>query len=157
MCRGGRSPDHVWVATNDTQHADVDPTRRRTSAGVIEGLGSVMAVGAIVALAVNWFGAHLTFFGEPVVIVEEDVRNYWVILGGLAVGQLATWVGAVLRGARVAWGWHALVAVAGVAAAMLFAVTSAGPVDDQKPEPPRPAYSGPRCYSGGDSDECPGG
>jgi len=103
----------------------------------------VIAIGAIAALAVNWFGAHLAFLGEPVVIDKEDVRNYWAILGALVVGQLATWVGAVLRGARVAWGWHALVAMAGVAAAVLFAVTSAGSVDDQKPEPPRPAYTGP--------------
>jgi hypothetical protein len=124
---------------------------------VLEGLGSVIAIGAMVALAVNWLGAHLTFFGEPLVIDEDYVRHYWVIVGLLAMAQLATWVGAVVRGARMAWSWHALVAMAGVTAAILFAVTSAGPVDDQKPEPPRPTYTGPRCYSGGDSRACPGG
>jgi hypothetical protein len=145
------------VASTETQHTDVDPTRRRTPAGVFEGLGSLIAIGAIAALAADWFGAHLALFGEPVVIDEEYVRDYWAIVGGLAVGLVATWVGALLRGARVAWGWHALVAVAGLAAALLFAVTSAGPVDDQQPQPPHPAYTGPRCYSGGDSEECPGG
>ena len=157
MCPGGFTPDHGRVSSTDAQRTDGDSTRRRTPAVVLEGLGSVIAITAIVALAMNWFGAHLTFFGEPVVIDEEQVRHYWVAVGGLAVGQLATWVGAALRGARVAWGLHALVAVAGASAAMLFAVTSAGPVDDQGPERPRPAYTGPMCHSGGDSDECPGG
>jgi hypothetical protein len=110
----------------------------------------------VVALAANWFSAHLTFFGDPVVIDDDEVRNYWVIVGLLAASQLGTWLGAARRGARGAWVWHALVALVCLAAAFLFAVTAAGPVIDE-PEPTPPSHTGPLCYSGGDARGCPGG
>ena len=144
------------MASTDTEHPDLAPIARRSRGGVLEGLASTAAVVLIVALALNWFGAHLTFFGDPVVIDDQEVRHYWFIVGLLALSLIASWVGAARRGARAAWAWHALVAVMGLAAALLFAVTSAGPVGDE-PEPPRPARTGPRCYSGGDAHECPGG
>jgi Family of unknown function (DUF6234) len=133
-----------------------DTAERRFRSGALEGLGSATAVLAIVALALNWFGAHLTFFGAPVVIDDEYVRNYWVLVGVLTLSELVTWVGAVRRRARAAWVWHSVVALTGLVAAVLFAVTTAGPVVDQ-PEPSPPSYTGPRCYSGGGSHECPGG
>jgi Family of unknown function (DUF6234) len=146
------------VASTDFSHPDLTSTEHSSRGGILEALGSVSAIVLVVALAVNWFGAHLTFFGDPVVIDDEDVRHYWVIVGLLATGQLATWVGAARRGAQGAWVWHALVAVVGLAAALLFAVTTAGPVDGHhEPGPAQPSYTGPRCYSGGDSSECPGG
>jgi hypothetical protein len=144
------------VASTDTEHSALAPTARRSQGGILEALASTTAIVTIVALGLNWFGAHLTFFGAPVVIDDEDVRNYWVLVAVLAVSQLATWVGAARRGAGKAWILHTIVAGTGLVAALLFAVTEAGPVQDQ-PEPSQPTHTGPVCYSGGDSDECPGG
>ena len=123
---------------------------------VVEVLGSMAAVGAIVALVLNWLSVHLVFFGVDVVVEPEDVRNYWVIVTVLALSLVAVFAGAASRPARGAWVWHLLVAGLGALAAVLLAVTTVGPVVDH-PAPPRPAYTGPRCYSGGDGSGCPGG
>jgi Family of unknown function (DUF6234) len=123
---------------------------------VLEGMASVVAVVAICGLFVNWFGAHLALFGEPVVIHAEDVRNYWTILGVLVASVPLTFVLAGLRRAPRAWGWHLVVAGLGAVAAIAFAVTSTGTPTDE-PEPSPPHRSGPLCYSGGDNTGCPGG
>jgi hypothetical protein len=121
-------------------------------------VASIVAIAAIVALGLNWFGAHLTFFGDSVVITPEEVRAYWVILGVLCAAVIGSLVIAGARGARLAWVWHLIVTTAGVMAAVGFAVTTAGPV---LPDPP-PAHTrvhspAPQCHSGGDSRGCPGG
>jgi hypothetical protein len=144
------------MASTDTARTDLPSTEQRSWGGVVESLASLVSLVLVVALAANWFSAHLTFFGDPVVIDDEDVRNYWVIVGLLAASLLATWVGAARRGARGAWVWHALVAVVGLAAALVFSVTTVGPVTDE-PEPTPPSHNGPLCYSGGDARGCPGG
>jgi len=136
--------------------ADADAERRDSRLKAFEGLASVVAVGAIAFLFFNWFGAHLAFYGEPVAIDADSVSSYWTTVGVLAAAVAATVVLAARRRASRAWPWHLAVAALGVAASFLFAVTTTGtPHDD--PTPPRPTYTGPHCYSGGDSSECPGG
>jgi hypothetical protein len=122
----------------------------------LEYFASVVAVLAIGMLFLNWLTAHLTFFGAPVVIQPERVRTYWVTVGVLAVAMVGSLAGAAWRGARKAWVWHLLVCAAGTGAAVVLAVTTAGPVHDE-PEPPKPHHTGPLCYSGGDNSGCPGG
>jgi hypothetical protein len=123
---------------------------------ILEAFGSVTAVGAIGALFLNWLGAHLTFFGDPVVIDPAQVQRYWIILSVLVVSVASTFAGAGRRRAGTAWIWHLLVAGVGAVAAVLFAVTQTGTShDDPAPSPAR--HTGPLCYSGGDSTGCPGG
>ena len=130
--------------------------RRDSRSAIWEAFGSVTAVGAIGALFLNWLGAHLTFFGESVVIDEAQVRRYWIVLGVLVVSVAGSFLAAARRKAGGAWLWHLLVAGAGGAAALLFAVTQTGtPQDDPAPPPAR--HTGPLCYSGGDNTGCPGG
>jgi hypothetical protein len=123
---------------------------------VVEVLGSVTAVAMVGALVLNWLSVYLVFFGIDVVVEPEDVRNYWVIVAVLALSEVATFAGAALRPARGAWVWHVLVAGLGAVAAVLFSVTTVGPVNDQ-PAPPQPRYTIPECHSGGDASGCPGG
>jgi hypothetical protein len=129
---------------------------RDSRSAIWEALCSVTAVGAIGELFLNWLGAYLTFFGEPVVIDEAQVRRYWIVLGVLVVSVAGSFVAAARRKAGGAWPWHLLVAAAGAAAALLCAVTQTGtPHDD--PAPPPAQHTGPLCYSGGDNTGCPGG
>jgi peptidoglycan/LPS O-acetylase OafA/YrhL len=151
------------VTSTDAERTDTPPTTSAPTSprrgAALEPLAAVVSVLLVVALGLNWLAAHLTFFGEPVDIDEEYVRNYWVLGALLAASLLATWVSAARREARGAWVWHGLVALAALAAALVFAVTTAGPVQDDPPDPP-PSPSGPGapgCHSGGDSSGCPGG
>ncbi|WP_028653488.1 DUF6234 family protein [Nocardioides halotolerans] len=147
------------MTSTETDRAATPPTTPPRRGSALEPLASLVSVLLVVVLGLNWIAAHLTFFGDPVDIDEEYVRNYWVLLALLGASLLATWVSAVRRGARRAWVWHGLVALAALAAALVFAVTTAGPVQDDPPDPP-PSPSGPGapgCHSGGDSSGCPGG
>ena len=132
---------------------------RRWFPGAMETAGSVTAVLAAAAMFVNYVGAHLSFFGEAPVVNSEAVRAYWFLVAALSVGLVAALVGAGWRRARWAWAWHLVVVLTGVGSAVLFSVTTAGPVyDDPPPGPPSSSGPGaPGCHSGGDSNGCPGG
>ena len=132
---------------------------RRWLPGAVETTGSVVAVLAAAAIFVNFVGAHLSFFGEAPVIDSEAVRTYWFLVAALTLGLVASLVGAGWRQARWAWSWHLVVVLVGIGSAVLFSVTTAGPVgDDPPPRPPSSSGPGaPGCHSGGDSNGCPGG
>jgi hypothetical protein len=96
------------------------------------------------------------FFSVEVVVEPANVHIYWAIVTVLAISMLTTFAGAASRPAGGAWVWHLLVAGLGAVAAVMFAVTTVGPVNDQ-PAPPQPRYTIPQCHSGGDASGCPGG
>jgi hypothetical protein len=132
---------------------------RRQAYAAVELVASLVTLGAMGAVFLNYVGAHLTFFGDEVVIDDEEVRYYWTGVAVLGVSVLATLAAAALRGARRAYLWHIPVALVAVAAALLFSVTQAGPVEREQPAQPEPSHTpaGRACHSGGDSHECPGG
>ncbi len=124
---------------------------------VIEVVASLVATGAVVLIFLNYVGAHLTFFGDPVSIDQQEVNAYWMLVATLAASVVATSAAAAWRGARRAFAWHVAVAVAGVLVAVAFPVTEAGPVREPAQVEPADPYVGPVCRSGGDSNECVGG
>jgi hypothetical protein len=101
---------------------------RRQVYAAVEVFASLVTMGAIGAVFLNYVGAHLTFLGDPVVIDEQEVRGYWTCVAVLGVSVTVTFVAATLRGARRAYYWHLAVALIAVASALLFSVTQAGPV-----------------------------
>jgi hypothetical protein len=122
--------------------------------GATELVASIVTVGVIAAIFLNYVGAHLTFFGDPVVIDAEEVRNYWIAVAVLATSVLASFAAAFWRRASKSFVWHSIMALTGLFVAAAFAVTQTGPPASPQPEPPPP---GSACHSGGDSSECLGG
>jgi uncharacterized membrane protein HdeD (DUF308 family) len=121
----------------------------------LAGTASLIAMMAIVGLFVNWIDAYVSLLGAPVVVTEEEVRSYWLTLA-VFVGAFLTSFGVAVWRRTGASPWHLILGVAGVAAAVLFAVTTPGtPHDDRVPPPSH--HTGPVCHSGGDSSDCPGG
>jgi hypothetical protein len=125
----------------------------------VEVLASLVTLGAIGAVFLNYVGAHLAFFGDPVVIDEQEVRSYRTCVAVLGVSVVAALVVASLRGAKRSFLWHVPMALVAVAVALLFSVTQAGPVVHEQPgqRDSTDTPSGHACHSGGDSHECPGG
>ncbi|QIK76643.1 DUF6234 family protein [Nocardioides piscis] len=116
--------------------------------------------GAAALFPVLYFAVRLAFFGERAVIHPENVRQYWVLVGVLAVSSIAALAAAHRRGGRRALAWHSLVAAMGLVLALLFSVSEPGQVDqpDRTPEPrEQPDRGASVCHSGGGSDECVGG
>lgn len=152
------------MTVDDVLVADAAPRSRPWQPAVAEVLASLVATGAMVLIPLHYVGVHLTFFGAPVVIREEDVRTYWLLVGVLALGVVASFGAARWRRARASFAWHAVVAGVGVLAALAFSVTEAGPAQEwpgplwpersAPSEPPHPSFA---CHSGGSSDECVGG
>ena len=104
-------------------------SNNRTQAyAAVEVIASLVALGAMVAVFLNYVGAHLAFFGDSVVIDDEEVRYYWIGVSVLGVSVVTTLVAATLRGAKRAFLWHLPVALVAIAVALLFSVTRAGPV-----------------------------
>jgi len=101
---------------------------RRQVYAAVEVLASLVTLGAIGAVFLNYVGAHLAFFGDPVVIDDQEVHGYWTCVAILGVSVTVTFGAAALRGATRAYFWHLAVAVVAVASALLFSVTQAGPV-----------------------------
>ena len=137
----------------------MDSNSRNQGLAVVELIAALVAVGAIAAVFLNYVGAHLAFFGDEVVIDDEEVRYYWTGVAVLGASVVATLVAAALRGARRAYLWHVPVALLAIAVALLFSVTQAGPVERERPAQPEPSHTpaGRACHSGGDSHECAGG
>ena len=150
-----------------TLEQQVPPAARRPrTAAVVEIVASLVASGTVVLIVLHYVGVHLTFFGAPVVIREDDVQRYWVLVSVLAAAMLVSVAAAGWRRARGSFVWHGVVAVAGVLVATTFPVTEVGELPDQsdpawseRPEPSAPSdpVGGAVCRSGGDSDECVGG
>ena len=132
---------------------------RRHAYAAVELIASLVALGAMGAVFLNYVGAHLAFFGDEVVIDDEEVRYYWTGVAVIGVSVVATLVAAALRGATRAYLWHVPVALLAIGVALLFSVTQAGPVDHEQPAHREPSHApaGRACHSGGDSHECPGG
>lgn len=141
------------------------PQRRRPWQPVAaEVFASLVATAAVILIPLHYVGVHLTFMGAPVVVDDEDVRFYRVLVGVLALAVLASFAAAAWRRAKASFIWHAVVAVVGVLAALAFSVTEVGPAQEW-PGPLWPERSAPSdeshptsvCHSGGDSDGCVGG
>jgi hypothetical protein len=132
---------------------------RKQVYAAVEALASLVTLLAIGAVFLNYVGAHLAFLGDPVVIDEQDVRNYWIGVAVLGVSVVAALVVASLRGAKRSFLWHVPMALVAVVVALLFSVTQAGPVEHEQPaqRDRTDAPTGHACHSGGDSQECPGG
>ena len=141
-------------------HNDVRPKSTAQQSwlpGVVEFLASLVTVGAIGAIFLNFVGAHLTFFGDPVDIDEEEVRFYWIAASVLGTSVFAAFAAAWRRGATKAYIWHSSTALVGLIVALAFAVTQTGPPQSPQPEPKQPRPFGSVCHSGGDNHECVGG
>ena len=121
----------------------------------VEVLGSVLALSAIPAFIFNWLDVYLVFFGETPIVEPWNVTIYRVALGILAGGTVLALGACYWRRfplGRSAY-WHGFVLVLGIAAALVFHVG----VEQPSPGPPPVQESHPVCFSGGDSDDCPGG
>lgn len=124
--------------------------------GLLEPVASTAAAGLVLLLPLHALGVYFCLgadCGEP---TPGDVLTYRVLVAVLAAVVATTLALAVRRGGRRALVWHAPVALAGVASAVLFAVPQVDWQDlgEREPEPAHPEYV--PCYSGGTSD-CPGG
>jgi hypothetical protein len=121
----------------------------------LEVLGSLLALAAIPVFFFNWLDVYLVFFGETPTVEAWNVTVYRIALALLAGGTLLA-LGA-LYWRRFPLGrsayWHGFVLVLGIAAALVFHVG----VEHSSTEPPPAQQAHPACFSGGDSDECPGG
>jgi hypothetical protein len=114
---------------DETTHPlDTDHRRAPWPAVVLELLGSVVAAFVLVSLPLHFLSTRVTFFGDQAVVHADDVRTYWTLVAALTVGVVASFAGALWRGGRKAFWWHTPVAILGLAAALAFAVTQAGPV-----------------------------
>ena len=120
-------------------------------------LASLTTVAATGWIFMNYVGAHLSFFGDPVVIYQESVTKYWVGLAAFGCSMLVAFVAAWRREANGAFIWHAGTALVGLIVSFAFAVTQTG-IPQQPPPPDLPEQRGNSvCHSGGDSDGCIGG
>lgn len=149
-----------------TTHHDASPSSDRGREAqnrwptAFERVAACVTVGAIGAIFLNYVGSRLTFFGAPVVIDAEEVRNYWIAVAVLSASVVGSFVAAAWRRATKAFVWHGLMALTGLVVSMVFAVTQTGAPDsferDPQPRDDVPSHNS-VCHSGGDSDECPGG
>lgn len=122
--------------------------------GVLEGVLSAAAVLATLFLPVLAIGASFCAFGECATPTRDEVRLSQAIAAGLVLAVGATFVLAVRRGARWAWLWHLLVAMAAAASVLLFTLgIDWRELVREEPPPRNPDYV--PCYSG--SGECVGG
>ena len=133
------------------------PASHETPSGVlvwmlVEVAGTVVAAAALWNLFVNKLDATIAFFGETAAPDAGNVTAYrtW---GAVLVVAVVLPIASSLwrRGSLAARLWHIGVSAVAAMGLMLFHVGIANhaPVD---PEP-----TGPVCFSGGDSHECPGG
>ena len=127
-------------------------TRIRWKPVVAETVMSLLALVSIGGLFFNFLNVYLTFFGDPVTITPTDVHWYWFFVGLLIVSVVGSFAASIWRGGTKAKFWHALVALIGLVAAVLFSVSLDQP--EQEDPPPAPSVG---CHSGGDSQDCPGG
>lgn len=126
------------------------PGRRPFALYVVAILAIASGALLVVLLFFQHLEVYLTFFGEVAVAEPEHGTRYVVTaltcLALLVVGTVC----AIATGRRGLTWTGAVLLVVGVAVAMLFAV----PNDrwERQPEP-RPANTGPVCYSGSDCSE----
>ncbi len=131
MRRAPRTSNDRDMTTEHDEATDptaTDRLHRRWPAVVLELLGSVVAAFALLSLPLHYIWTRVTFFGDAAVVHADDVRSYWTLVAALTVGVVASFAGALWRGGRKAFAWHAIVAVLGLVAALAFPVTQAGPV-----------------------------
>lgn len=114
----------------------------------------------VVYLPLHYLGSRLCFFGECSQPGPDEIRTYRIVVVALVVTLVATFVVAARRRARWAFAWHVTVALAGLAAAVLFSMPSVGiadaPGDAPRDDPPSPGHDYVPCHSGPPND-CPGG
>lgn len=144
-------------------HMTVDADRRLLTPrlGVLEAALSVVSVGLIAFLPLHYIGAHLCFFGECSQPGPDEIRTYRLVVAALVVTVGATLAVAFRRRARWAFAWHGMVAVTGVAVAVVFAMPTivdltGDPRDPARDDPPTPIPGNVPCHSG-PPDDCPGG
>lgn len=122
---------------------------------LLEALASASTAGIALFLPLLWFGAYFCIGGACGGPGEGEVRLYRLLVTVLAVTAATAVLLAVRRRARRMVTWHAVVALAGLGSALLFAVPAIDWEDLLREDPPPPHPSYVPCYSG--SDDCPGG
>ncbi|MDQ6522201.1 DUF6234 family protein [Nocardioides sp. LHD-245] len=135
-------------ALSDRDHPALLPT-------LVEALASAATAGIALFLPLLQFGAYFCIGGACGGPDADAIRLYRVLVAVLATTAATTLALAVRRRARRAIRWHAVVAVAGLGSAVLFAVPAVDWADllREDPPPPNPHYV--PCYSG--SNDCVGG
>ena len=113
---------------------------------------TLLALLSIGGLFFNYLNVYLTFFGEPVTVTPTDVHWYRFFVGLLVVSVVGSFAASIWRGGTKSKVWHAFVALVGLLAALVFAVSLDEPEQEDPPQAPSVG-----CHSGGDSEGCPGG
>jgi hypothetical protein len=126
--------------------------RARWKPVATETVMSLLALLSIGGLFFNYLNVYLTFFGESVTVTRTDVRWYQFFVGLLIVAVVGSFAASIWRGGTKSKVWHALVALLGLAAAVVFSVSLDQLEQDDPPQTPSIG-----CHSGGDSQGCPGG
>ncbi|GGU44844.1 DUF6234 family protein [Nocardioides albus] len=141
--------------------ADNEPVRHRPRLRWVEILLAGFSVLLVLVALANVFTSYFCFAGAGYCGPPraESVVTYRVVLALMALSSLGALGLAVLRRSVSGVISHLVVAFVVALSAVLFAVPA---IDWQPstPEPPVPEPNrseAPACYSGGDSDECPGG
>ncbi|GGR41439.1 peptidoglycan biosynthesis protein MviN/MurJ (putative lipid II flippase) [Nocardioides luteus] len=124
---------------------------------VIPVLTSCTALLAIAILVSNWLEVYLVFFGEQPKIRPGNITTYRVWAAVAIAAVLGGATTHLLTGNRRIIGtiWQTFLALA-VAAFVALAYIP-GAVDLPTPGPAGDRPHAPPCYSGGDSEGCPGG
>lgn len=137
-----------------SESPDPDATRQRLLIG-LESLLSVVGVVMVFVFPAYLWGAYFCLGVGCTGPGEEEARAYRLLVAVLVVLVLATLAVAARRGARLALAWHVLVALLGIASAIVFQVPAVDWVDHFREEPPPVDRHYVPCHSG--SNDCPGG
>ncbi|MBM7519315.1 DUF6234 family protein [Nocardioides nitrophenolicus] len=121
---------------------------------LVEALASAAAAGIALFLPLLQFGAYFCFGGgcgpDP-----GAIHLYRVLVAVLAATAVTALILAVRRRARGMIRWHAAIALAGAASAVLFAIPAIDWAELRRDDPPPLDPSYVPCYSG--SNDCVGG
>lgn len=159
--RAGSSAPSVDEVEEPAVPSDNEPVRPRPRLRWVEILLAGFSLALVLVALANVFMSYFCFAGAGYCGPPSTVNviTYRVVLVLMALASLGALGLAVVRRSLTGVISHLVVAFVVALSAVLFAVPA---IDWQRPTPeppvPDPNRSGaPACYSGGDSDECPGG
>ncbi|MFE7227873.1 DUF6234 family protein [Nocardioides sp. NPDC057577] len=158
---GERNDPQASPATTATQTPENSIELQKPSTSIaVEILLTCASVALIMAAAFNVFQAYFCLAdGLCRPAPAENVVAYRALVGLMLICTIAAVTLALRRRSVSGVIWHFIVAAVAAVSAVVFAVPT---IDWDRPPPdayaPDPSHPGaPACYSGGDSDECPGG
>lgn len=159
--RTGSSEPSVDEGEEAAVPSDNEPVRPRPRLRWVEMLLAGFSLALVLVALANVFMSYFCFAGAGYCGPPSTVNviTYRVVLVLMVLASLGALGLAVVRRSLTGVISHLVVAFVVALSAVLFAVPA---IDWQRPTPeplaPDPNRSGaPACYSGGDSDECPGG